>query len=64
MKQFTGLSQAEAYAENSSKKHGETRYVTKSMMINVGVVYFVYEKKEDIDSWEKIITVFKNGDRQ
>ena len=64
MKHYTGLSQAESYAENSSKKHNATRYVTKSMILNVGVVYYVYEKQEDIDKWGKLISVFKNGERQ
>lgn len=64
MKHYTGLSQAETYAEYCSKKHNDTRYVTKSMILNVGVVYYVYEKQEDIDNWGKLISVFKNGERQ
>lgn len=64
MKQFTGLSQAESYAEGSSKKHNDFRYVAKSKLVNSGIVYFVYEKMGDLDNWEKIISTFKNGVRQ
>ncbi len=64
MKQFNGLNGAEAYAANSSKKHNADRYVTKSVLINEGVRYFVYEKKSDIDDGEKLLSHFKNGERQ
>jgi len=63
MKMFNGLSGAESYAINSSKKHNATRYVTKAQLLNTGVVYYVYESSEDVDSGEKIISTFKNGER-
>jgi len=64
MKQFEGLAGAEAYAANSSKKHSADRYVTKVNVLNEGVRYFVYQRKEDIDAGEKIISHFKNGERK
>lgn len=64
MKHFEGLSGAENYAINSSKKHNATRYVTKATLINTGIVYYVYEILQDIDTGEKIISTFKNGERQ
>ena len=64
MKMFEGLSTAEGYAWNSSKKHNADRYVTKTNVLNQGIRYFVYEKKEDIDAGEKLLAHFKNGERQ
>lgn len=64
MNHFEGLAGAENYAQNSSKKHNATRYVTKTTLINTGVVYYVYESDEDIDKGEKLISIFKNGERQ
>ncbi len=64
MQQFEGLAGAENYAQNSSKKHNGTRYVTKTTVINIGISYFVYESDEDIDKGEKLISIFKNGERQ
>lgn len=64
MKQFEGLNGAEAYAINSSKKHNTDRYVTKTNVLNQGIRYFVYEKKDDIDAGEKLLSHFKNGERQ
>lgn len=63
MKMFNGLSGAEGYAINSSKKHNATRYVTKAQLLNTGVVYYVYESMENVDTGEKIISTFKNGER-
>lgn len=63
MKAFEGLAGAENYAQNSSKKHNATRYVTKATLINTGIVYYVYESLQDIDAGEKIISTFKNGER-
>ena len=62
MKCFTGeigLSQAEYYSKNSSKKHQSTKYITKAH----GNVYYVYDKLEDIDKGEKLIATFKNGEK-
>jgi len=63
MKMFNGLAGAENYAINSSKKHDATRYVTRATLLNTGIVYYVYEKREDIDSGEKVISTFKNGEK-
>lgn len=64
MRYFEGLAGAENYAQNSSKKHNGTRYVTKTTVINIGVSYFVYEEWEELDAGEKLISTFKNGERQ
>lgn len=63
MKHFEGLSGAESYAINSSKKNNATRYVTKTTLLNVGIAYYVYESLQDIDAGEKLISTFKNGER-
>jgi len=63
-KMFEGLSGAEAYATNSSKKHNTDRFVAKSKVLNTGIRYFVYEKLEDIEEGEKLLSHFKNGVRQ
>jgi len=63
MKMFNGLSGAESYAINSSKKNNSTRYVTKAQLLNTGIVYYVYDNRNDVDSTEKIISTFKNGER-
>jgi len=64
MKHFEGLSGAEAYAINSSKKHNADRYVAKITVLNEGIRYFVYESVNDIGAGEKLISHFKNGLRQ
>ena len=63
MKMFNGLAGAEKYAIKRSKKNDATRYVTRATLLNTGIVYYVYEKREDIDSGEKVISTFKNGER-
>lgn len=63
MKHFDNYAGAEKYAENSSKKNNEDRYVAKANVSINGIAYYVYDKITDVDGGEKILAHFKNGER-
>ena len=57
MKYFTDIAGAHKYAENSSRKHEEDRYVVKTLN-----GYYVSED-DDINDGESIIAHYKDGEK-
>ena len=58
MKQFDSIGGAHKYAENSSRKHSEDRYVVKAL-----TTYYVVSNINQIDDLETIIAHYKNGEK-
>lgn len=58
MKQFDSLGGAHKYAENSSRKHSEDRWVIKALN-----TYYVVGSANDIDDLETIVAHYKNGEK-
>lgn len=59
MKAFNSISGAHKYAENSSRKHEDDKYVVKALNS-----YYVIDDISDMEDFEKLIAHYKNGEKQ
>lgn len=58
MKYFDSLGGAHKYAENSSRKHQDDKYVVKALNS-----YYVVDEISDLDDLEELIAHYKNGEK-